>query len=440
MIERLADPELYIAAAERVRARQQRARDARPVMEGGPRLAALGANLDTLARRLARDVERGRYAFSPVLPRLARIEGKQRALYLATPLDDIVLGALAQVLSELCEPALSQHLHSYRRGRSPWSAIEGFRQQIRAHRAERPDPRTRGLFVVRRDVRSYGDAIRVDAGSALWSQLAEALRGAGIEPTPQRMTWLQSAFRPELQSQPDRCERPARGVPTGSPLQPIACNLYLSPLDRLCERVPQAFYARYGDDILFAHPDGEVAEQCMHAMDSCIADLGLELSADKCAAYYFNAAGRASPKLGFRGVSACGYLGVRIDFRASIGLKRDKLQRLLDDVQQRLARSAPQLAAADPALRAKHLCSIVNAALDPAHPLSAAAAAALRTRVDDRGQLRDLDYKLARLVAETLSGRPSVRAFRSHPPRQLRAQAGLGSLVRERNRAGRGPA
>jgi hypothetical protein len=56
-------------------------------------------------------------------------------------------------------------------------------------------------------------------------------------------------------------------------------------------------------------------------------------------------------------------------------------------------------------------------------------------RVDDRGQLRDIDYKLARLVAQTLSGRPSVRAFRSHPPRVLREQAGLVSVVRERDRA-----
>jgi hypothetical protein len=437
MIKQLADPELYIASAERVRARQQRTNDVRPLTPHGPRLAALGTNLDGLARRLARDVKAGRYAFSPVQPRLAYIEGKLRALYLATPLDDIVLGALAQVLSEACEPTWSAHLHSYRRGRSPWSAIDAFRGYVRAHRAERPDPRTRGLFVLRRDVRAYGDAIGVDAESRLWLQLADALRRADIEPTPPLLAWLRSAFRPALETEtgPERFEWPTRGVPTGSPLQPIACNLYLSPLDQLCEQVPGAFYARYGDDVLFAHPDAGVVESCMPALDACIAALGLELNADKCAAYYFTGAGRASPARAFRGVSGCDYLGVRVDFRGSTTLKRDKLHDLLDDVQQRLARSVLPLRAADAAGCAAGLCRIVNAALDPAHPLSHPSASALRMRVDDRGQLRDLDYKLARLVAQTLSGRPGVRAFRSHPPRVLREQAGLVSLVRERDRA-----
>jgi hypothetical protein len=435
MIERLADPELYIASAERVRARQRRTNDVRPLTPHGPRLAALGTNLDGMARRLARDVKAGGYAFSPVLPRLARIEGKQRALYVATPLDDIVLGALAQALSEVCEPAWSAHLHSYRRGRSPWSAIDALRAYVRAHRALRPDPRTRGLYVLRRDVRGYGDAIRVDAESRLWLQLSDALRTAQIEPTARLLAWLKSAFRPAVEIAPERFEWPARGVPTGSPLQPIACNLYLSPLDELCERVPGAFYARYGDDVLFAHPEARVVESCMRAIDACIAALGLELSADKCGAYYFTAAGCASPAPGFRGVSGCDYLGVRIDFRGSTTLKREKLHDLLHDVQQRLARSVQQLKAADAGSCASGLCSIVNAALDPAHPLAHASAAALRMRVDDRGQLRDLDYKLARLVAQALSGRASVRAFRSHPPRVLREQAGLVSLVRERDRA-----
>lgn len=435
MIKRLADPELYVASAERVRARQQRTNDVRPLTPHGPRLASLGTNLDGMARRLARDVKAGRYAFSPVLPRLARIEGKPRALYLATPLDDIVLGALAQVLSEAFEPTWSAHLHSYRRGRSPWSAIDAFRAYVRAHRAERPDPRTRGLFVLRRDVRAYGDAIGVGAESRLWLQLADALRRADIEPTPRLLAWLRSAFRPAVETGPERFELPTRGVPTGSPLQPIACNLYLSPLDQLCEQVPGAFYARYGDDVLFAHPDAGVVESCAPAMDACIAALGLELSADKCAAYYFTGAGRASPAREFRGVSGCDYLGVRVDFRGSTTLKREKLHDLLDDVQQRLARSVLQLRAADAAGCAAGLCRIVNAALDPAHPLAHSSASALRRRVDDRGQLRDIDYKLARLVAQTLSGRPGVRAFRRHPPRVLREQAGLVSVVHERDRA-----
>jgi hypothetical protein len=394
----------------------------------------MAGSIDSLAQKLAREVGRGDYRFGPVIRRRARIEGKDRSLYVATPLDDIVLGALAPVLSQLVQGALSASVYSYQRGRSPRDAIDALRAYVRQHCHGRPDPRTRGLYVVRRDIRGYGDAIPSGASSALWPMLAEALQAAGVVPSERLMHWLSSAFRPELQ-EPDRVERPERGVPTGSPLQPVACNLYLGPVDRICERVPGAFYARYGDDMLFVHADPEVTRDTMHAMDARIAALGLELSVDKSAAYYFTGAGRPSEQPPFRGVQAFDYLGVRLDFRGTVGLKRDKLRALLADVRARLAGSVALLDRRDDPLRARTLCAVVNSALDPAQPLAHAAAQALRHVVDDRGQLRDLDYKLTRLVAQTLSGRHSVRALRVYSPRMLREQAGLSSLLHARDRA-----
>jgi retron-type reverse transcriptase len=436
MLERLSDPDLYAAAAERVRSRQLRAADTRPLCPGGPRLSGMAGSIDSLAQKLARDVSRGDYRFGPVIRRRARIEGKERALYVATPLDDIVLGALAQVLGELVQGALSAHVYSYRRGRSPRCAIDALRAYVRRHCHGRPDPRTRGLYVVRRDIRGYGDAIPSGAGSALWSMLAEALEAAQVVPSERLMHWLGSAFRPELQ-EAERLERPERGVPTGSPLQPVACNLYLGPVDRICESVPDAFYARYGDDMLFVHADPQVARDTMHAMDARITELGLELSIDKSAAYYFTGAGRPSQQLPFRGVHAFDYLGVRLEFRGTVGLKRDKLRALLGDVRARLAASISLLDRGDDDQRARTLCAVVNSALDPTQPLAHAAAQVLRHLVDDRGQLRDIDYKLTRMVAQTLSGRHSVRALRAYPPRRLREQAGLSSLVHARDRASR---
>jgi hypothetical protein len=475
MLSRLADPLLYVASAERVLARQLRSGDQRPLVYGagpraevpkapgdsseslaamqsrqlpaaralaaergeaeGPRLAAMRGELEALGRRLAREVSRGRYAFSPVLRRQARFAGKMRLLYVAPPLDDIVIGALAQVLSELLDPVLPGGLYSYRRGRSAYSAIGAFGAYLRAHCRKRQDPRARGLYVVRRDVRNYGDAIGAGADSALWPQLGYALRAATLEPTEALMLWLQSAFRPAVDTETDGLVRPERGIPTGSALQPIACNLYLGPLDRLCEAVPGGFYARYGDDVLFAHPDPERAQWMLGAIDAQLEALGLEPSPGKCGAYYFNGAGRASPRAAFRPASALDYLGVRLDFRGAIGLPRAKLRELLGDVRSRLSRSAALLEHDDPQARAQALGAIVNAALDPSHPLAHDCAQPLRALVDDRAQLRDLDYKLSRCLAQVLAGRADVRAFREFPPRRLRAQSGLCSLVRARDQA-----
>jgi hypothetical protein len=223
-------------------------------------------------------------------------------------------------------------------------------------------------------------------------------------------------------------------VPTGSSLQPIACNLYLGPIDEIAARVPGCFYARYGDDMLFAHPDPDVTERSTRQIDGAIAELELELSRDKCAALYFNGAGRASERPGFRGVSGCDYLGVQIDFRGSIKLRRDKLQDLLLDAKARLRRSDRMLIHVERARRAETLCQVINAALDPSHRLAHASASVLRSRIDDRGQLRDLDYKIANLIARALCHRRGPRAFRRHSPRRLRTQNGLTSLVRARDR------
>ena len=441
MLDRLSDPALYVAAAERVRARRSRAGDTTPLCDDGPQLAAMSGRLDVLARRVARDVTRGRYRFGPVSRRSAYIEGKLRDLYVASPLDDIVLGALAEVLAEALQPVWSQALYSYRRGRSPQAAIRALATYLRGHVETRPDPRSRALYVVRRDVRAYGEAIPAGSDSPLWTALEQALRAVSIDPKPAFLAWLRSAFRPrERAGAAEAC--PERGIPTGSPLQPLACNLYLSSLDAACTAVPDAFYARYGDDVLFAHPDHARALEAMHAIDAALAGLGLELNPTKSAAYYFTGAGRASEHACFRAASSIDYLGMRVEFRGSLSLKREKLRALLGDVRTRLTASA-RLVAADALTarlavsdreRACILCEVVNATLDVRAALAHPAAQLIHSLVDDRGQLRDLDYKLARLVAEAASGRSGIRALRVYPPRKLRA-LGLRSLARARDRA-----
>ena len=60
-----------------------------------------------------------------------------------------------------------------------------------------------------------------------------------------------------------------RGVPTGQPISCVLFNLYLSGLDAQLDRIPGAFYARYCDDIVFAHPDPDVvrAADASHPRD-----------------------------------------------------------------------------------------------------------------------------------------------------------------------------
>ena len=434
MLAQLSDPEIYRAAYDRVRRRQLRRADHTPLTAAGPTLLELGRDGSELLTRLAREVSTQYYAFGPVVARQVKVSGKLRTLYRASPLDDIVLGALAKVLSGLIDPSLSPCVYSYREGRSVQSALRALRGYLDAHRRARPDPRTRGLYVIRRDIVRYGDAIPTGPRSQLWQQLQDGLARAGVAPSEPTALWLRAAFRPPL-VRGEWLEEPSCGVPTGSPLQPLACNLYLSPVDAACEQVPGAFYARFGDDILFAHPERDVAERVLQHMDAQLLELGLRANAQKSCERFFNAAGRSAP-LPFRGSASLDYLGVRVDFRGTIGLRRDKLRTLLRHVRARLERSAALLRRESEPERLRALASVVESALATPGPLAEPQAAQLFELVDDRAQLRALDYQLWRALAQACSGERSVRAFRSYPPRRLRAQTGLTSLVARCNAAG----
>src|SRR5690606_2958757 len=138
---------------------------------------------------------------------------------------------------------------------------------------------------------------------------------------------------------------PCVGVATGSPVATALANLYLDPLDHELLAVPGAFYARYGDDLVFAHPDVSIAAGAEILVRQRLAERGLALNERKLARLYLNGAGRAGAT-GTRGATAVVYLGCRIDFAGTVGLPAAKCRELLSDVRQRLGRTAALLAGA----------------------------------------------------------------------------------------------
>ncbi len=434
MLKRLADPRLYLAAFAKVVAKERERQSDEAALAGGPPLTSLSHDVEALARRLSKLVPSFRYQLSPVVPRRALIEGKARILYHSPPLDKVVMTALATALGEVLAPTSSERLFSYRTGRSSKQALLQLSAFLRDHRAARPDPRARGLYVLRRDVKSYGDAMPSDPSSRLWVMLKAALESQNVSLDDPGWRWLMRAIRPPQAAGEGVGLAADTGIPTGSPLQPLMGNLYLSELDRSCERVHGAFYARYGDDIMFVHESLEVVQAAAHGMDHTILDLGLTWSTEKCMDLYLNAAGRPGTSTRYRGTTAMGYLGVRVDARGELGLSTEKVTRLLRSLARRLD-DAKRICGNDSVeSRADTYCAVINAALDPEHPVAERAAQLLRHVVSDRSQLKDLDYQIALRAAECITRMRGVRAFRAFPMHRLKQRHGLRSLVVARNR------
>jgi hypothetical protein len=413
-------------------------------LESGPASAELSAPLVALhaakvARMLAAEVSAGRYEFAPLVPHAAMLNGKPRTIYRIDPLDAVVLGVLTRVLAAVIEPRLGDQLYSYRKGCSQWSACRALLRYLREHCRARPDPRTRGLFVLRRDVRRYDENIPVGDDSTLWTTLRDLLAGAQLGMHGDLHAFLRRAFRPLIAHPPEpdgaQLVKPLeRGVPTGLPTQTIACNTYLLPLD--VQLAPLGgFYARFGDDMLFAHPEQSAAEEAARRLDAGLHALGLRFNPDKSCAYWLTRPGRAHANAaGFTPVARLPYLGFDVGFDGA-RLRADKRRVLWRALRARIDQADRLFAALSEAERAEALCSVVATAFDPRSPLCDRYASWLRFDVMSLGDLKQLDHQLALTIAERLSGLRGVRAFRRFPPQALYQQHGLPSLVRAFARA-----
>ncbi len=436
LVQQITTPVLYRKEIQRLATRCNRGRLEALESEGFTLAAAVQRNGE-LARRIAAAVRAQRYRFGPVTQHRVFLDGKYRFIYRASLTDTLVTGVLARQLRRLAQPLISRSVHSYQPGRSSLTAIAALTRYLDHHHKDRPDPRTRGLYLVRRDVRRFGESIPVGDRSIVWEQLREVFRG-GVATKPPAYVWslIQSAIRPTVITIESEEVCLIAGVPTGSPIQPVICNLYLSPLDQQLEQISGGFYARYGDDLIFAHPDPATTRRAADQIECTLRTLGLKSNEQKREALYLTTPGRPSQRWPeVRHTSGVEYLGCRVTFDGTVQLKSAKSRRLMQDLARRVRLSCRLLGRhCDPALLAQTACQVINRALDPRDELGHSGAQLLRYGVNDRAQLQQLDYLIARLIASAVTGSYGVRGFRQMPYRKLRREYGLRSLVVERNR------
>ncbi|HTQ06684.1 MAG TPA: reverse transcriptase domain-containing protein [Polyangiaceae bacterium] len=370
--------------------------------------------------------------------RRAFLGGKWRHVYRAPLADTVVLFVLAGALTEIVAPLVSERVYSYRKGRSSRQAVRDLAGFVKAHRRAVPDVRARGLHVLRRDVSSYGDSIPVGETSPLWPLLRSGFARAGHAPDDDFSRLVERALRPRVIRLDGTLEAASRGVPMGSPLQPAVCNLYLDALDRRLESIPGGFYARFGDDFVFAHPELAAARQASDAVTTSLEELDLTLNRDKVRDLFWSGAGRRPAVLLSelaRGTTHVEYLGLRVAFDGTTTPSQRKLARLRSELRSRIFASERLLRDVPLAERVRALAEATNHALEPRNEAALLDAVELFLDGSDRKKLAELDHWLARTLAEALTGTRGARAFRSAPPRFLR-EHGLLSLVGRRRRRG----
>lgn len=433
----LADPRRYRRQIEKLHEKHLATRRIYELQQSDVPLATFVLDRRTVARRMAKAVARGEYRLGPAHVRTIRTNGKKRVVFAFGLTDLIVHGVVAGVIEEALAPALSASLHSYRKGASWLGAVSAFARYARAHRDRLPDPRQRGIHVIRRDIDSYTDSIPVHPASPVWTMLRETLAvsngDASLSPSDWRL--VEAIVRPEAFVEEGRLFTRYLGVPTGQPISCVLFNLYLSRLDHELAAMPGAFYARYCDDLVFAHPDHETVKLADARIRATLSDLHLGLNEGKSLTHFLNAAGR--PSVSWReakGTSVMPLLGCLVTAQGTVSLDREKKRRLFRELEDRARRTVRALRVKAPAAAGPTVCAVINRALEPKLSFSQQRSASLlRRAVTNRNDLRQLDYCIARIVLQTVKGEGRVRGFREVPYRTMRKDWRLVSLLHARN-------
>ncbi len=435
----LGDPDLYRRQIERLHNKYLFTPQFYDLQQEGVPFASISRDAGKFAKLIAREIGRGEFQFEPGEVRQIHTAGKTREVFSFGLTDLIVHRAISALIEGAMHPVLSPQLYSYRTGVSWIAPASDFSAYVRAHVKSHPDPRDRGIFVLRRDIESYTDTIPVGANSRVWPMIRAVLDSAGTKAiTPYEWSLIENVVRPVVSARDGGLYSLSGGIPTGQPIGPVLYNLYLAEFDHEFDQIPGAFYGRYSDDMLFAHTELSVVKQAGRRIEDLLSGLDLRLNPAKSQNLYLTAAGRRPTdwERG-RGTSSIPYVGTNISAQGTVGLNRKKLRVLLRDIERRVRHTVDALQDREPAHAGPIVCSVVNRVLRSHATIGRGRSAPLVRRVvTDRAQLAQLDYWIARIVLKAVVG-PGVRAFRRVSYRTVREDWGLMSLLYARNRWGK---
>lgn len=196
----------------------------------------------------------------PVALDVAKENGGVRRLAIPATTDRVLERALLQVLVADLDPLLGPTSFAFRPGLGVGDAVRA---------------------VVRLRDEGFGWVVHTDVHDCFESIARDRLRRLLATVIGNDLVlhlidlWLERPVR-----HGDRLEWPDRGVPQGSPLSPLWCNLYLAEMD---QKIVSAGHplVRYADDLLVLARTRKEAQQAMELTTDAAAEIGLTLGDDK---------------------------------------------------------------------------------------------------------------------------------------------------------------
>lgn len=433
--QQLVDPTTYESTILRIYSkRSERGMGFGEAVDGVTYFEA-AADRRALSRAIARSIAAGSYSPQPVDLWFLDTNGKRRAAHQPGYIDHIVGSALFAMLTHNARCYGLPGVYSYLPGLTNLAAMRAFAAYIREHR-HRVGPHGGPLYVLQSDFEKYGDNLPVGPDAGLWRIIREVASLGSVNGEISSQAWdlITALVRPVVRDEDGAHFTRVNGVAMGTPLVPLLGNLAAVPMDKAITAIDGIFYARYNDDFIVAHPDLAAVQEADARIDSLTAELGVRRKLSKELRIALAGHGRPSTAdAAYQGRNRIDCLGLSVTHAGTMTVGPHRLRRFVKRIATRIDAAAPALTPLTLQDRARHLVAATNVMLDTSSPFAVAGLSALLESTTDRGALKDVDFRIARKIAQVATGAPGVRGFRRLPPAVLHRDLGLVSLVQLRN-------
>ncbi len=256
-----------------------------------------GRKLLALVEEVQKAVFSGAVVFEP--PEMRKIEkGRENGIKKFREVasfkrlsDRVILSRMTAYVRDALEPSLTEHCYSFRSDPSISHQLAVARlQEWRWAMTARPESapyRAAPMFVAECDIVKFFDSISHDVVRRCWDGMGFDVRAGKVleaylgvyaaEDTDGHAGRVTLPCGALGTTRPTNAVR--RGLPQGGSLSTVLANLVLRVADAAVQKVDdgQLFYARFCDDVVFAHPNEEGCRRAMEAYAVALRGLDLPL-------------------------------------------------------------------------------------------------------------------------------------------------------------------
>ncbi|MGH7744886.1 MAG: reverse transcriptase domain-containing protein [Candidatus Dormibacteria bacterium] len=361
-----------------------------------------------------RELTRESFSFRPAVALHRYFRGKPRTLYIYPWEERLVDLLLYRLLSARLHSWFSPNSYAYRL----WGfGLDRCQRRIAKLLATADVP----LYTMKRDISNYFPSVNHEL---LLTQLSEL-----IEPGDYLFHLLEERVRFPYEEE-GQTHHAEQGIAFGTPVACFLANVYLTPLDRRLDTLPELTYFRYADDLLLLSSSREAIEAATRHFRDLLGELKLQSKASHEENLLLSRFGTST--VGFAAAARIRHLGLEFCAGGAVRLSRDKCRKICNVFRFAFRRRRAKLARIrDPRKRAEFAIEVARTALDKSVRNVAIVDYYLK-HVNDEEQLRLLDRWLAEEVLSlAFNGGHRKSYFRALPYRSLRAM-GLPSLVHRR--------